>query len=272
MSYFRAIPAVGHVLGTIAPNIGPAIRMSWPWLAIYAIVQAIGLMLFPDLAKMFAGDKDAFSNAALGTGIMLATLLVLSTIAFSSIAVNWHRFMLLGEEPEGEDLLRLDALVFRYIGNAMLAGLIIGSLIVVMTILFVIVAMFAPDNLGIILFVILFLALFLGSLVVYPRLFLKLPAIALGRDDYGFRDALADSAGNNLRIGFFMMVLTVVLFIAAMVLSLPLAFLVIARGEPSTTMAVLSWTFQLLINWLSWIVGINALTTLYGIFAEGREV
>lgn len=272
MPSFRAIPAVGHVLGTVARNIGPAIRMSWPWLAIYAIVQVIGLMLFPDLAKMFAGDKEAFSNAAPGTGIMLVTLLVLSTIAFSSLAVNWHRFMLLGEEPEGEDLLRLDALVFRYIGNAMLAGLIIGSLNVVMTILVVIVAMFTPDRLGILFFVILFLAILVASLVVYPRLFLKLPAIALGRDDYGFRDALADSAGNNLRIAFFIVVLTFVIFVFALVLSLPLALVMIAQGEPSTTMAVLGWTFQLVINWLGWIVGINALTTLYGIFAEGREV
>jgi len=67
-------------------------------------------------------------------------------------------------------------------------------------------------------------------------------------------------------------VLTFVIFVFALVLSLPLALVMIAQDEPSTTMSVLGWTFQLLINWLGWIVGINALTTLYGIFAEGREV
>lgn len=272
MSSFRAIPAVGHVLGTVARNIGPAIRMSWPWLAIYAIVQGIGLLLFPDLQKVFAGGDNALENAESGTGIMFLTLLVLSTLAFSSLAVNWHRFMLLGEEAEGGERLRIDGLVFRYIGNAFLGGLIGGGLSLLAIIPVMILGFAWWRELGIVIIASLFAIVYLGMLVVLQRLFLKLPAIALERDDYGFGSAWADSGGNNLRIAGFIVLLSIILLIALVVLGVPLAFLMIAQGEPSTTSSVLGWTFQLVLNWLGWIVGINALTTLYGIFAEGREV
>lgn len=272
MSYFRAIPAASHVLGTVARNIGPAIRMSWPWLAIYATVQAVGLLLFPDLEKMFAGDRAAFTDAAPGTGIMFLTLLVLSTLAFSSLAVNWHRFMLLGEEAEGGERLRLDATVFRYMGNAMLIGLVVSIFSLLAIVPVMSVALDASTIAGAVLFMVIYFMMFIGHLVLYSRLFLKLPAIALERDDYGVANAWADSSGNNLRIAGFIVLLSIILLIALVVLGVPLAFLMIAQDEPSTTMSVLGWTFQLVLNWLGWIVGINALTTLYGIFAEGREV
>lgn len=272
MSQFRAIPAVVHVLGTVVRNIGPAIRMSWPWLAIYAIVQAIGLLLFPDLQKVFAGEEDALKNAEPGTGIMLLTLLLLSTVAFSSLAVNWHRFMLLGEEAEGEERLRMDGLVFRYIGNAMLGGLIGGGLSLLALIPVMILGFAWSRELGLVTVAVLSAVVYLGIFMLFQRLFLKLPAIALGRDDYGFRDALADSGGNNMRIAGFIIALSVIMLIAVVVTALPLAYLIIIKGEGSTAMALFGWTVQLVLNWLGWIVGINALTTLYGIFAEGREV
>lgn len=258
-------------MGTVLRNLGPAIRMSWPWLAIYAVVQAIGLLLFPDLPKVYAGEENALKNAEPGTGIMLLTLTLLSMIAFSSLAVNWHRFMLLGEEAEGEERLRMDGLVFRYIGNVILGCLIAGGLSLLAIIPLMFLAFTWWRELGLVV-VVLIAIVYLGIFVLSQRLFLKLPAIAIGRDDYGFGNAWFDSGGNNMRIAGFIMMLSFILLIAAVVTALPLAFLIFAKGDGSTVMALLGGTVQLVLNWLGWIFGINALTTLYGIFVEGREV
>ena len=42
------------------------------------------------------------------------TTAVLTAIIFSSIAVNWHRFILRNEVAEGSQRLRLDGLVWHY--------------------------------------------------------------------------------------------------------------------------------------------------------------
>jgi len=40
--------------------------------------------------------------------------------------VNWHRYILLDEVPHGMERLRLDATVWRYVGNILLIALILG--------------------------------------------------------------------------------------------------------------------------------------------------
>lgn len=53
------------------------------------------------------------TSSAWGT---VALLLGISMLAFSSLSVSWHRLLLLDDEAEGVDRLRIDGIVWRYLG------------------------------------------------------------------------------------------------------------------------------------------------------------
>jgi len=139
-------------------------------------------------------------------------------VAFPSIAVNWHRFVLLGEWPRGLNLLRVDRPVWRYLGNLILIGLL-ASLIVLVP--FAILGLFfgigvdtgnfvvGPDVEGgtaantessrygrFDIWSAVAAGLFGG---VYLRFALKLPAVALGRRDFGISASWRRTKG---RFGF----------------------------------------------------------------------
>src|SRR4051812_46214338 len=95
------LSAFRHALASVRDNTGMAFRLAWPW---YAIVIPLTLLLYLISSDLWA--------------TLLAALIAL--LSSSSIAVNWNRYILLDEVPQGRDLVRLDALVFNYLGNMIL--------------------------------------------------------------------------------------------------------------------------------------------------------
>ena len=127
----RQLPAgacIRHAISSVRNNIVYAFRISWPWYAVMAPI-VIALIL---LANYLAGG-----NPEAGTGMTILIDLIrglVTMLAFASIAVNWHRYILLDEVPHGSEIFRLDDKTWRYFGNLLLlllilllAGMIIGA-------------------------------------------------------------------------------------------------------------------------------------------------
>src|SRR5439155_13916851 len=91
-----------------------AFRVAWPW---YAIITPISLGFYFLLALATGGDPE--SSPALDFVVTLVAGAI-AMMAASSIAVNWHRYILRDEVPRGGDVLRLDEVVWRYFGNMLL--------------------------------------------------------------------------------------------------------------------------------------------------------
>ena len=111
--------ALGHAFRSTTDNIGFAFHISWPWM----------LMLLPfnvaiNLYLAFNGMQDP-QNLTAQSLLLVIPLAIASIVAYCSIAVNWHRYVLLDEVAEGWQRLRIDSLIWRYIGNAILIGLIL---------------------------------------------------------------------------------------------------------------------------------------------------
>ena len=258
----RKLPAgtcIGHAVNSVQNNLAYAFRISWPWYAVLAVVSIVTFGLLGMLAA--GGNADLMPY-----GVFFIVLL--SFVAFASIAVNWHRYILLDEVPRAGDLFRLDGKTWRYLGNLILIGLIMLLLGAIVMVPLALLAGAITSSVVVSVVVILGLIVFLFLAIFSFRLSVKLPAVAIGRQDFTFSHALAATRGNTLQL-FLILLFQVVLAIAASLFLLFLNF-VTAFIHPIFGLAV-GMLVQLFINWILTIFGITILTSLYGFFVEGRE-
>ena len=260
----RKLPPMGaieHSLRSTFDNLGFAFHVSWPWM--------LAILPFNVIGNTYVTLHQSSGPQNFGVGVFLVSLGigVLGMIAFSSIAVLWHRYILLDEVPQGLARLRLDSTVWRYIGNIILIMLMgIGAaipLVIVFAILAAALAKFAVIPM------VLFGSVYFLVLMNYAfRLSIKLPAIALGRHDYLFRTALTDTAGNFWPfLGFMLLQLLIAGLIAGV---LGLMAYAIGKSDSAVFIAVMV-AIDLVVNWLMGIWGITILTSFYGYFVEGRK-
>jgi hypothetical protein len=274
MRQLPAFAAFKHVWATVFTNAGAALRISWPWLLVMAISTAFFVASSPTLSGVSP------SKTSEGRILFLFSLLVvIFSLAFASIAVNWHRFVLLDELPKGLQVLRVDSHVWRYLGNLFLIGLIVGLPFGLAAAILVKLlgncclpnAMLGRSIFGppVIFGMLIFFGLLLALNVIINRLAIKLPAVALGRRDYGLGQAWSDSAGNFFPIAGFAFLLYVSVIVPQKLLEWVSENLENSLGLLGTIQVVV---VSVVVQWFALIVGISALTSLYGFFAEKRDL
>jgi hypothetical protein len=256
--------ALGHAIKSTTDNIGFAFHISWPWMLLLLPLN-VGVNLY----LVFNGVQDP-QKMITQAFFLIIPLAIASTVAYCSIAVNWHRYVLLDEVAEGWQRLRIDSLMWRYIGNAILIGLILIAGGIVAVLVFALVGWVLGAAVGeasLIVIVPSVLALYAYALVSAYRLAVKLPSVALGRNDFFMGDAWRATAGN------FWQILGLLLLFVICLLLVGLAMLLVTYmlGQVGTLGLSVSLAIQVAINWVATILGVTLLTSLYGFFVEGRE-
>ncbi|MFO1034986.1 MAG: hypothetical protein U1E15_13275 [Hyphomicrobiales bacterium] len=255
--------AFGHVVKSTFHNLPFAFHLSWPWLLVIApaniLLNVYSLTQVPDNTN--PTGREAIMG---GLGVIIG---LLTAFSFSSIAVSWHRYILLDEVPVGWARLRADSTVWRYFGNTILIAL--RAMVTVLPVMLLGgVLAWALGNAGVVLYVIMAVGCALWAFVLTYRLSIKLPAIALQRRDFFMGNALAASEGNFwqlLGLGFFM----AMIFAAMVLVVLGVSFLQVSSG--SEIIMAIGFAIQVLFNWVVTIMGVTLFTSLYGFFVEGRE-
>lgn len=253
--------AFSHAMRSTLDNLGFAFHLSWPWMLALFPIEIVG--------NLYIWANDVGPPDVPNPKVIAATFImgIASLIAFSSIAVSWHRYILRDDMPQGLGRLRLDATVWRYAGNVLLIVLLLSLCVVPAVFAFALVAVLFGDN-ALVIIVPASLLLLLAIIPSSYRLSVKLPAIALERWDYSLRNAWADTRGNfwqllGLALLYFLLVLIAGLVAAGV--GYGLGQLAGAIGQ-SVSIAI-----QLVVNWIVTILGVTMLTSLYGYFVEGRE-
>ena len=135
----------------------------------------------------------------IGTLAFLFAVTAVQAFAFASIAVNWHRYVLLDEMPVGLQRLRVDGVVWRYAGNLLLVFLIF--FLCALPFGFVIaLVLSAFGKASFFLAIPAYIALAFAAISAFYRLGVKFPAIALERRDFGFGDAWRITRGTILSL------------------------------------------------------------------------
>jgi hypothetical protein len=271
MRQLVAMEAFTHAVRSVRAHIDIAFRMSLPWLV---ILLAVSTGRYIHLRVNLTGNQEQDAALALSTGIPLFLIVM---FAFCSIAVNWHRFIFMDEIAGGVDRLRADALVWRYFGNFVLISIILSLIVMVASLpLAVVLAALQipaeslqniaawpwPVRIGV--------QFVIACLVtgLFFRFAVKLPAIAIGRQDFGLKNAWVATRGNMINL-FALGALNVLTVFAAEVVSELLGF---GFGRVHETIgSILTIILGLLIQWLVAILGTTILTSLYGYFVENRD-
>lgn len=271
MHSLQPTKALSHALKSTFDNLGFAFHISWPWMALI-----LPLNIITTLYMVFNGlqlDPTGEPNLAKISDILAVSfpLTVASIIAYASIAVSWHRYVLLDEVPQGWDRLRIDAVTWRYIGNVfivfaiffvlVLASMLAGAL------LSLLVATIIGETVARFVFLIVYGGGFVFAFVSLYRVSVKLPAVALGRSDFKVGDAWRVTDGNFWRL--------LSLLVAMLACLLLLGVLMFAASAIFTNFGTvglaISIAIQVMVNWAATIFGVTLLTSLYGFFVENRD-
>ncbi|MGE0241379.1 MAG: hypothetical protein AB7F09_03075 [Parvibaculaceae bacterium] len=259
----RQLPAgacLRHAVSSVRNNIAYAFRISWPW---YAVFVPVVVALSALLGTATGGNPEANPAFALLINLAIAAITML---AFASIAVNWHRYILLDEMPQGSGIFRLDDKTWRYFGNLLLISLVLVAAGIVIGLPLGLIGGLIGALEAFMILMILVIIPVIGVLAL--RLGIKLPALALDRRDFLLRDAWKVSAGNNLPVFLIFLFEIVIALGAGLVLGL---FAYIANGIHPMFGLTLGFALQLLVNWIFTIFSITVLTSLYGFFVEARD-
>lgn len=264
----RKLPVPGvlsHALRSVANNYRFAWHVSWPWLALLLPLNLAADFMLPRIDPQATDPAAITRNGEAGLGY--AVLGIVSMLVFSSIAVNWHRYILMDEIPHGWARLRLDNVVWRYFGNTLLVILIV----MVASIPLMVLVSFATVFIGLGAGVAGGLTMAAVGLFAIPlsyRLMVKLPAIAIGNDGFTMKEALAKTTGSSLHL----CMAGVIVIIAALLFGTLLGGLAVLFGaDKGGAGAIAASILQQLVGWLVTIFTVTFLTSLYGFFVEGRD-
>ncbi|MCO4847670.1 MAG: hypothetical protein KC448_06825 [Yoonia sp.] len=235
-------------------TVGPGLLLLLAWLAFFSLA---GMPL----------DGDPDLNALSGGGSTLVVLLIIPLLAFSFfvagwVAVAWHRFILL-EEYTGLLPATAGRPIWGYIGKSILLGLLLSLAAIPVTMIAGLVsAPFMQMTGGPSLIVFAIFGLIIGTFIgfLWFRTAICLPAKALG-EDMKFAEAWAKTRDISGTL------FGVTLIIVGLNIGAALVLGVILNGVPLVSSIV-----ELAINWLSTMVGISVLTTIYGHSVQGRPL
>ncbi len=271
MRQLPVIDAMSHAISSTKDNLAFAFNISWPWI--------LALLPLNVMFNLYLVSKGIPAGQTLDTTATILSLVmgIFNILAYSSIAVNWHRYVLRDEMPVGMQRLRLDSLTLRYFFNVI--GIII--IIAVMSGLITIPIVLLLIGMGVsvigsgnelnggaaVLMTIVILPLIALVLVTFYRLSVKLPAIALDRHDFGFGDAWRATQNNFWRfLGLFLLLALCSIVVLLAILAATYIFKNFGIVGLSISLAI-----QVMLNWLTTIFGVTILTSLYGYFIESRD-
>jgi hypothetical protein len=219
-------------------NLGYLACISWVWvLVMFLIASAYHYMAF----RIGWGlPSDPFDASSVGWQVdaVMSTLIYMPMLA--SIAVAWHRRLLAGETWQGRYYLRLDRTVASYFGLAFLISLIAIGPIYALPESLIIGNAWLPALLLAICLAIAF------GLYISMRIWLVLPARALGRRDFALSQAWSGSSHNFWRM-----------FIGCLLCNVPSVIVVIVSLPVDWTKAG-----QQPISDALWQAGVGLATTL----------
>ena len=195
----RSLPVfetVGQSLGYSFRNIGLMIRLSWFW-SILLVVLFVALTVPPSDAVQIEGRAGWDGVAIAG----FAVLMIVYFVALYSIAVGWHRALLLGEQP-GWINFNAGRREAGYLGYMLLIALL--SSLPMMTGFLIAGALSLSSGVsrGMLVFMATFVGLagFVIMLLIMGRLQLVLPGVAVGDRRISIRQSLDLTRGNSWRI------------------------------------------------------------------------
>jgi hypothetical protein len=246
-----------HSFRQVTNNLGAAARVSLvPFLiSVLGIVVVFGL----------AGVSGRFwGTGAMTPGAMFLILIgVLVYLAMTiSIAVNWHRFVLLNEPVTWWPRFH-GARILRYFWRSLLIGLIFGAALGIVSMTLAVVMQGGSEG-GLGVAILMIVAVLLG-LPLFWRLSASLPGAAL--EGAGISDAWSKTRG-----AWGALLMLAVFYIGFALLTGVVGGIFTVLAAKASVFVIVKVIWELAIGWFTMMLVLSILTTLYGHYVEQREL
>lgn len=250
----KGVQILAHSVRQVSSNLPAAFRIS----GVLYLVQFGVAALFGG-AMMGMGMRGGMNGAGMGLGALVVFLVALVTAVW--IAVAWHRFVLLAENPTAPvPPLMQDRMTAYLLRSLLLAVAVIAVGAVIGSIVGVVAGGMMMRGAGFIGFLLMTLLVQLPLLFVGLRLATALPGAALG-SQHGFLAGWEATRSDWQTI----LQLAVILALAMGAINLIGMFVFGGFGA-----GALLWQF--VSGWPVMMIGLSVLTTLYGHYIEGRPL
>ncbi|MEQ1521700.1 MAG: hypothetical protein ABL936_10580 [Aestuariivirga sp.] len=254
MNKLPAFQTITHALKAVIQFRSVGARIGLPWILVLTVINF--------LAHSFSAAPAPADGgmAMMIPGPMDFVVVALSLVIFSSIAVNWHRYILLDEITESEKLFRLDRPVWNYALRTLLIMLFAFAPILVL------LKIFGAGVPGLGLFLVV--AALLVAAIYIMRMSVALPAIALDRPDFGIPAALQVTKGNNLQFAALLALNSLILLATFLAIGIVLSIVGSVNLAVAKVVAVL---LSVPVNLFLSLFSVSLLSSLYGFFVEQRK-
>jgi hypothetical protein len=227
-------------------NFAAIARLALPWLALEALCNA------------WASFGHAADATSIGPLDFLSAFV--GFIGAASIAVSWHRQVLLNQDLKLVQQFHVDKTVLIYITTYLLIALVVGIPLG----LVIVAVQFLPP-----IFLPILVVLTILVMIMTVRLSLRLVAIAIGNLELSFQTAFEKTRGNNFAILCIM--LTFVIFILVIFFGFQLLSQTATAFNPKLEIP-LRVIFAIPIELVVLIANSALYSTLYRFFIEGKEL
>ena len=252
---------VQHSFVLLFNNLGNAFKVSvGPFLILIAVVFGLTATLGVSFGQFIPNPEEIPTQIApdaagsLFIGIVL--ILVTALFVFAWIAVSWHRFVLLEEYP-GILPAVSGRPIWPYIGRSVMLVLVLILIALPVGFVFGLLSGAVMNNM------VLFLLLnaLMGVLFtwIWLRLALLLPATAVGKPI-----SMGDAWNASGRMSGAIFQAAVILVVLNVIFS---SVFGAALGDN-----IVAGILNLIVTWVTMMVGISMLTTLYGHLIQGRDL
>ena len=249
-----------HSVRMVFGNLGPALRISALLYLVYMIVNAYFLLNFADdLMQLQYSMSKGQIPTVLPSGLISTMVLnfVVGLLTSLWIAVLWHRFVLLAQIPETIIPPLYMGMVLIYLGKTIQLSLMLA---VVGVVIGTLLGLALGPMLGALAGMSIPLILLGALLYLSYRLGLIFPAVALS-ETMTFKSSWEKTKSASGAIAQ----LAVIAVIFAILIQIPSNM----NPDPTSTINLI---YSYAVGWIAMMVGISVLTTLYGIYVEGREL
>ncbi|UWQ10883.1 hypothetical protein K3X41_13615 [Aliiroseovarius crassostreae] len=209
-------------------------------------------------------------------GLVLVQLVqqVLSLLIGAWIAVAWHRYVLMNEDPTGwlPQLRGPQVMTYALWAVLMMIGVVVLSFPLILAFLLMIESIEAgavPNTGQIVFLIIAFVIVMSFAMIAMMRLSTVLVSRALG-ERLGVKQAWAATRGSNKMIFALFCWMFLILFVVMLVVG----FVASILGSMGLTILAFGVVVPIYVfgGWLFAMLQISIMTTIYGVYVEGREL
>ncbi|WP_417806222.1 hypothetical protein [Thioclava sp.] len=246
-----------HSFRQVTNNLGSAARVSLvPFILAVLVVFAVVIS-----AGGLSRARADIGMAPGGVFLIIFGLMFYLALTIT-IAVNWHRYVLLNEPVTWWPSFH-GARILQYFGRSLLIGIVFGiGMAIAMGVSGAVVS---TGSFGRMVGMVLMFATVVASMSIFWRLSAALPGAAIGGSSLG-------DAWNKTRGTWGTMLMLTLIYVGFALLTGIVGAILTYMGAKIGIFLILKFIWEVVVGWFTMMLVLSILTTLYGHYVEKRAL